>query len=74
MTDSDKKILPDWLQDDPFGEAGRTADQIHAQWPFIPKEEAKAFYLSLGFISGAEAAVRVSLWVLAKVLQEKTTR
>ena len=65
---------PDWNSDDPFGEAGRVAAQIHAQWPFIPEAEARAFYLSLVGISGAEGAVRVSLWVLARVLQEKTTR
>lgn len=60
--------------EDYSGEATRTAEQIHAQWPFIPMAEAKEFYLSLGHIEPAEASVRISLWVLARVLTEKTQR
>jgi hypothetical protein len=65
---------PDWSSDDPFGEARRVAAQIHAEWPFIPEAEAKAFYLSLGHTPPGEGAVRVSLWVLARVLREKAVQ
>jgi len=52
-------------------EASRVAQQIHNQWPFIPEEDAKAFYLSLGMITVGEGTVRVSLWVLARVIEHK---
>lgn len=49
-------------------EATRTAQQIHEQWPSIPVDEARDFYISLGHIGPAEGAVRMSLWVLARVI------
>lgn len=55
-------------------EAERVATQIHEQWPFIPWEEAVKFYEGLNHIPAAEAAVRVSLWVLQRVIEEKLTK
>lgn len=55
-------------------EAARVARQIHTDWPFIPEDDARQFYLSLQGISGAEGAVRVSLWVLARVIEAKLTK
>lgn len=49
-------------------ESLRVATQINDQWPFIPLVEARTFYENLGHINAAEGSVRVSLWVLAKVL------
>ena len=60
--------------DDPSLEANRVARQIHEQWPFIPEDEALKFYRTLYGISSAEGAVRVSLWVLARVIEHKLTK
>lgn len=59
-----------WTETEP----GRVAQQIADEWPFIDREEARAFYLSLEHIPAAEGAVRVSLWVLARVIEHKLTR
>lgn len=58
----------------PSGESHRVARQIHEQWPFIPEDEARKFYESLCGVSVAEGSVRVSLWVLKRVIEHKTTR
>lgn len=55
-------------------EPGRVAQQIHDQWPFIPKEDAFEFYESLFGISAAEGSVRVSLWVLQRVIEHRLTK
>jgi len=55
-------------------ESTRTARQIHEQGPYIPEDEARDFYISLGHISSAEGSVRICLWVLARVLEHTKTR
>ena len=55
-------------------DAGRVGRQIHEQWPFIELEEARLFYRSLGHISASEGSVRVSLWVLHRVLQHEGSK
>lgn len=70
------------MSDDAYGygeilanaEANRVADQVHEEWPFIPAEAARKFYRSLGFIQAGEGSVRMSLWVLARVLEHRGTR
>ena len=58
----------------PDTEAGRVAHQIHTQWPFIAEDEARAFYESLGHISASEGTVRISLWVLKRVIEHRLTK
>jgi len=54
-------------------EGTRVAVQIHEQWPFIPVEEARDYYHSLAkeFTPTPEGAVRISLWVLKRVLDHE---
>lgn len=58
---------------EPTDEAHRVAAQIHEHWPFIPEADALAYYHTLWGISSAEGAVRVSLWCLKRVIENKTT-
>ena len=53
-------------------EAARVGVQAHDQWPSIPADEASDFYVSLGHISPGEGAVRMTLWVLARLLQPRS--
>lgn len=55
-------------------EAIRVAEQIHGEWPYISVEDAQAFYVNLGHIGPGEGSVRMSLWVLARVLEHNRTR
>ncbi len=55
---------------DPHAESVRVATQIHEQWPFIPMDEAREFYRTL-ICDAAEGSVRVSLWVLKRVIENK---
>ena len=59
-------------QDQPDNaEAHRVAAFIHEHWPFIPEDDAFEFYLDLGQIAVGEGSVKVSLWVLKRVLEHE---